>query len=113
RVSGAPTARVEVCTSGAGGEARALVVSGGPAEAVAALGHSEHRLGRVTPASGLARVASARATGGGARWAPRGAAPVGGCGRGGPGSARAGLVGPPDPAALGAALDRLTWWVWD
>ncbi|HZA81785.1 MAG TPA: hypothetical protein VFC13_09975 [Actinomycetes bacterium] len=102
---------VEVWTSESGGQARALVVAGGPAEAVAALGHREHRLGRVTPASAMARMAWAAASGG-AHGVRRGAA----LGRFDAWWASAGLAGldwPPDPAELGRALQRLAWWAWD
>jgi hypothetical protein len=56
-VTRALTDLVEVWTSESGGEARAVVVEGGPGEAVAALGHPGHRLGRVAPASAMARMA--------------------------------------------------------
>src|SRR5512132_4348647 len=72
-VTRALTDLVEVWTSESGGQARAVVVGGGPAEAVAALGHREHRLGRVTPASAMARMAWAAASGG-AHGVRRGAA---------------------------------------
>ena len=102
---------VEVWTSESGGEARALVVDGGPGEAVAALGHREQRLGRVAPASAMARMR----LGGGQRRGPR--RPP----RRRPRALRR-LVGPRPPwpvglaarpPALGAAVERLTWWVWD
>jgi hypothetical protein len=102
---------VEVWTSESGGEARAVVVEGGPAEAVAALGHPEHRLGRISGAAAMARMAWAAASGGG-HGVRRGAA----LGRFDAWWAAAGLVGldwPPDPAELGARIDQLSWWVWD
>jgi hypothetical protein len=102
---------VEVWTSESGGTARAVVVRGGPAEAVAALGHRDHRLGRIRPADAMARMAWAAASGG-AHGVRRGAA----LGRFDAWWAAAGLAGldwPPDPAALGAGLQRLAWWVWD
>jgi hypothetical protein len=102
---------VEVWTSESDGQARALVVAGGPGEAVAALGHREHRLGRVTPASAMARMAWAAASGG-AHGVRRGAA-LGRFDAWWAAASLAGLDWPPDPAALGAAIDRLTWWVWD
>jgi hypothetical protein len=110
-VARALTDLVEVWTSESGGEARAVVVAGGPAEAVAALGHPEHRLGRVTPASALARMAWAAASGG-AHGVRRGAA-LGRFDAWWAAAALAGLDWPPDPDALGAAIDRLSWWVWD
>jgi hypothetical protein len=110
-VTRALTDLVEVWTSESGGEARALVVGGGPAEAVAALGHREHRLGRVTPASAMARMAWAAASGG-AHGVRRGAA-LGRFDAWWAAAALAGLDWPPDPASLGAAVERLAWWVWD
>jgi hypothetical protein len=102
---------VEVWTSESGGEARAVVVAGGPAEAVAALGYREHRLGRVTPASALARMAWAAASGGG-HGVRRGAA-LGRFDAWWAAASLAGLDWPPDPDELGAAVQRLDWWVWD
>jgi hypothetical protein len=102
---------VEVWTTESGGSARAVVVRGGPAEAVATLGYGEHRLGRVSAAAAVARMAWAAASGG-AHGVRRGAA----LGRFDAWWAAAGLAGldwPPDPAALGRALQRLAWWVWD
>jgi hypothetical protein len=102
---------VEVWTAESGGSARAVVVRGGPAEAVATLGYGEHRLGRVSAAAAVARMAWAAASGG-AHGVRRGAA----LGRFDAWWAAAGLAGldwPPDPAALGRALQRLAWWVWD
>jgi hypothetical protein len=78
---------------------------------VAALGHREHRLGRVTPASAMARMAWAAASGG-AHGVRRGAA-LGRFDAWWAAAALAGLDWPPDPDALGAAIDRLSWWVWD
>jgi hypothetical protein len=110
-VTRALTDLVEVWTSESGGEARAVVVEGGPAEAVAALGHPRHRLGRIDPGSAMARMAWAAASGGG-HGVRRGAA-LGRFDAWWAATAIAGLDWPPDPAALGAALDHLTWWVWD
>ena len=110
-VSRALTDLVEVWTSESDGEARALVVSGGPAEAVAALGHAEHRLGQVTPASAMARMAWAAASGG-AHGVRRGAA-LGRFDAWWAAAALAGLDWPPDPDELGAVVERLGWWVWD
>ena len=110
-VTRALTDLVEVWTSESGGEARAVVVAGGPGEAVAALGHPGHRLGRISPASAMARMAWAAASGG-AHGVRRGAA-LGRFDAWWAAAALAGLDWPPDPAALGAALDRRTWWVWD
>ena len=110
-VTRALTDLVEVWTSESSGQARALVVSGGPAEAVAAIGHPEHRLGRVTPASAMARMAWAAASGG-AHGVRRGAA-LGRFDAWWAAAALADLDWPPDPGELGAALERLTWWVWD
>jgi hypothetical protein len=102
---------VEVWTTESGGTARAVVVRGGPAEAVAALGYRDHRLGPIAPAAAMARMAWAAASGG-AHGVRRGAA----LGRFDAWWAAAGLVGldwPPDPAELGRELQRLAWWVWD
>jgi hypothetical protein len=91
---------VEVWTTESAGSARAVVVRGGPAEAVAALGFGA-----------MARMAWAAASGG-AHGVRRGAA----LGRFDAWWAAAGLAGldwPPDPADLGRALQRLDWWVWD
>jgi hypothetical protein len=110
-VTRALTDLVEVWTSESGGQARAVVVAGGPAEAAAALGHPEHRLGRVTSASAMARMAWAAASGG-AHGVRRGAA-LGRFDAWWAAAALAGLDWPPDPDALGAAIDRLSWWVWD
>jgi hypothetical protein len=110
-VTRALTDLVEVWTSESGGEARAVVVAGGPAEAVAALGHPEHRLGQVTPASAMARMAWAAASGA-AHGVRRGAA-LGRFDAWWAAAALAGLDWPPDPGDLGAAVERLTWWVWD
>ena len=110
-VTRALTDLVEVWTSESGGEARAVVVEGGPGEAVAALGHPGHRLGRVAPDSAMARMAWAAASGG-AHGVRRGAA-LGRFDAWWAAAALAGLDWPPDPAALGAAIERLTWWIWD
>jgi hypothetical protein len=110
-VTRALTDLVEVWTSESGGEARALVVSGGPAGAVAALGHREHRLGRVAPSSAMARMAWAAASGG-AHGVRRGAA-LGRFDAWWAAASLAGLDWPPDPDALGVAVERLAWWVWD
>ena len=110
-VARALTDLVEVWTSESGGEARAVMVAGGPAEAVAALGHPEHRLGRVTPASAMARMAWAAASGA-AHGVRRGAA-LGRFDAWWAAAALAGLDWPPDPGDLGTAVERLTWWVWD
>jgi hypothetical protein len=102
---------VEVWTSESGGTAVAVVVRGGPAQAVAALGVRGHRLGPIAPAAAMARMAWAAASGG-AHGVRRGAA----LGRFDAWWAAAGLTGldwPPDPAELGRAIGRLTWWVWD
>jgi hypothetical protein len=102
---------VEVWTSESSGSARAVVVRGGPAEAVAALGHGDHRLGEITPAAAMARMAWAAASGG-AHGVRRGAA----LGRFDAWWAATGLTAldwPPDPAALGRAIQALHWWVWD
>jgi hypothetical protein len=102
---------VEVWTAESGGSARAVVVRGGPAEAVATLGYGDHRLGRIPPSAAMARMAWAAASGG-AHGVRRGAA----LGRFDAWWAAAGLAGldwPPDPAALGRELQGLAWWVWD
>jgi resuscitation-promoting factor RpfA len=102
---------VEVWTSESSGRAKAVVVEGGPGEAVAALGYPEHRLGRIPAAAAMARMAWAAASGG-AHGVRRGAA----LGRFDAWWAAAGLAGldwPPDPAELGRRIARLTWWVWD
>ena len=110
-VTRALTDLVEVWTSESDGEARAVVVEGGPGEAVAALGRPEHRLGRVAPASAMARMAWAAASGG-AHGVRRGAA-LGRFDAWWAAASLAGLDWPPDPAALGAGIERLSWWVWD
>ena len=110
-VTRALTDLVEVWTSESGGEARAVVASGGPGEAVAALGHPEHRLGRLSGAQAVARMAWAAASGG-AHGERRGAA-LGRFDAWWAAASLAGLDWPPDPAALGAATERLSWWVWD
>jgi hypothetical protein len=110
-VTRALTDLVEVWTSESGGEARAVVVAGGPGEALAALGHPEHRLGRISAASAMARMAWAAASGG-AHGVRRGAA-LGRFDAWWAAAALAGLDWPPDPGALGAALEGLAWSVWD
>jgi hypothetical protein len=110
-VTRALTDLVEVWTSESDGQARAVVVEGDPGQAVAALGYREHRLGRVAPASAMARRAWA-ATSGGAHGVRRGAA-LGRFDAWWAAASLAGLDWPPDPAALGTAIGRLTWWVWD
>jgi hypothetical protein len=102
---------VEVWTTESGGSARAVAVRGGPAEAVAALGFGRHRLGRIEPPAAVARMAWAAASGG-AHGVRRGAA-LGRFDAWWAAAALAGLDWPPDPEALGAALERLSWWVWD
>jgi hypothetical protein len=102
---------VEVWTSESNGAARAVAVNGGPAEAVATLGHAEHRLGRIDLAAAMARMSWAAASGG-AYGVRRGAA----LGRFDAWWAAAALVGaewPPDPDELGRALQGLTWLTWD
>jgi Family of unknown function (DUF6183) len=102
---------VEVWTSESNGAARAVVVRGGPSEALASLGLPEHRLGRIGPAQALARMAWAAASGG-AYGVRRGAA-LGRFDAWWAAAALAGLEWPPDPDELGAALERLGWWCWD
>ena len=80
-------------------------------EALAALGRPEHRLGRVAPASAMARMAWAAASGG-SHGVRRGAA-LGRFDAWWAAASLAGLDWPPDPAALGAGIERLSWWVWD
>jgi hypothetical protein len=110
-VARALTDLVEVWTSESGGSARAVLVDGGPAAAVAALGVPGHRLGRLGPAGALARMAWAAASGG-AHGVRRGAA-LGRFDAWWAATALAGLDWPPDPAELGAATARLAWWCWD
>jgi hypothetical protein len=105
------TGLVEVWTTASNGAARAVVVGGGPAQAVASLGLSEHRLGRIDTAQALARMAWAAASGG-AYGVRRGAA-LGRFDAWWAATALAGLEWPPDPDELGRALQRLTWWCWD
>jgi hypothetical protein len=105
------TGLVEVWTSQSGGAARAAVVRGTAAEAVAALGFGEHRLGRIAPAAAMARMAWAAASGG-AHGVRRGAA-LGRFDAWWAAAALAGLEWPPDPDELGAGVGRLSWWVWD
>jgi len=102
---------VEVWTSESNGAARAVVVRGGPAEAVATLGHGEHRLGRLDAAGALARMAWAAASGG-AYGVRRGAA-LGRFDAWWAAAALGGVEWPADPEELGRALQRLTWWCWD
>ena len=102
---------VEVWTSESNGTARAVVVRGGAAEAVATLGHGEHRLGRIDAGRALARMAWA-AAGGGAHGVRRGAA-LGRFDAWWAAAALAGVDWPPDPDELGGALERLAWWCWD
>jgi hypothetical protein len=78
---------------------------------VASLGPPEHRLGRLTPAQALARMAWAAASGG-AYGVRRGAA-LGRFDAWWAAAALAGLEWPPDPDELGRALERLGWWCWD
>jgi hypothetical protein len=102
---------VEVWTSESNGAARAVVVRGGPAEAVATLGYGEHRLGRIDVAGAFARMAWAAASGG-AYGVRRGAA-LGRFDAWWAAAALAGVDWPPDPEELGRALERFTWWCWD
>jgi resuscitation-promoting factor RpfA len=102
---------VEVWTSESNGTARAVVVGGGPAEAVATLGYGEHRLGRLDAAGALARMAWAAASGG-AYGVRRGAA-LGRFDAWWAAAALAGVNWPADPDELGPALERLAWWCWD
>jgi hypothetical protein len=102
---------VEVWTSESNGAARAVVVRGGPAEAVATLGYREHRLGRLDVAGALARMAWAAASGG-AYGVRRGAA-LGRFDAWWAAAALAGVDWPADPDELGGAVQRLTWWCWD
>jgi hypothetical protein len=102
---------VEVWTTQSNGTARAVVVDGGPAEAVATLGQPTHRLGRLTGQQALAHMAWAAASGG-AHGQRRGAA-LGRFDAWWAASALAAMDWPPDPAALGAAVARLSWWCWD
>ncbi|HYY77912.1 MAG TPA: hypothetical protein VFD04_01825 [Actinomycetes bacterium] len=110
-VTRALTDLVEVWTTESGGGARAVVVRGGPSEAVAALGVAEHRLGRAAPAAALARMAWAAASGG-AHGVRRGAA-LGRFDAWWTAACLAGLEWPPAAAGLGEAVERLSWWVWD
>jgi hypothetical protein len=88
-----------------------VVVEGGPSQAVALLGVPRHRLGRLTGAGAMARMAWAAASGG-AHGVRRGAA-LGRFDAWWAVAAMAGLDWPPAPETLGAAVDRLSWWCWD
>jgi hypothetical protein len=107
---------VEVWTSESEGVADAVVVAGGPEHAVATLlsragTGGVPRLARVEPATALGLMAWAAASGG-AHGVRRGGALA----RFDTWWAAAALAGadwPPEPAELGRALERLTWWVWD
>jgi hypothetical protein len=110
-VTRALTDLVEVWTSESGGTTRAVVVEGGPSQAVALLGVPRHRLGRLTGAGAMARMAWAAASGG-AHGVRRGAA-LGRFDAWWAVAAMAGLDWPPAPETLGAAVDRLSWWCWD
>jgi hypothetical protein len=102
---------VEVWTSESNGAAQAVAVRGGPPEAVATLGHLEHRLGHIDVAGAMARMSWAAASGG-AYGVRRGAA----LGRFDAWWAAAALARsewPAEPDELGRALQRLTWLTWD
>jgi hypothetical protein len=110
---------VEVWTSESEGRAEAVVVAGDAAAAVSALlardpgaGNGRvPRLARIDPATAMAWMAWAAASGG-AHGVRRGGA----LGRFDAWWAAAALTGaewPPDPPELGRALGRLTWWAWD
>ena len=102
---------VEVWISESEGRADAVVVAGGPADAVAALGVATPRLAEIEPDDALAWMAWAAGSGG-AHGVRRGGA----LGRFDAWWAAAALAGadwPPDPDALGDALDELRWWAWD
>jgi len=105
------TALVEVWTTASNGAARAVAVHGGPGGAVAALGHPEHRLGRLDGPRAIARMAWAAASGG--AYGERRGAALGRFDAWWAASALAGLDWPPDPRALGEGVARLSWWCWD
>jgi hypothetical protein len=102
---------VEVWTSESSGRADAVVVRGGPADALARLGVGRPRLARLRVEQALGWMAWASASGG-AHGVRRGAA-LARFDTWWAAAALAGLDWPPDPGELGRALERLTWWVWD
>jgi hypothetical protein len=102
---------VEVWISESEGRAAAVVVAGGPADAVAALGVATPRLAEVGVADALAWMAWAAGSGG-AHGVRRGGA----LGRFDAWWAAAALAGadwPADPGELGRELDALRWYAWD
>ncbi|RMH68598.1 MAG: hypothetical protein D6683_16695, partial [Actinomyces sp.] len=93
------------------GRAEAVVVAGGVVDAVGALGPRRVRLVEADPATALAHLAWAAASGGahgrrrGAAWGRFEAWWVA--------AAVTDTAWPPDPAELGAAVARARWWLWD
>jgi len=102
---------VEVWTSQSEGRARAAVVRGGASGTLARLGVRTPRVAPIAPGQALAWMAWAAASGG-AHGVRRGAA----LGRFDAWWAAATLTGsdwPAEPQALGRAIERLRWWLWD
>jgi hypothetical protein len=98
-------------TAESNGAARAVIVEGDALAAVSAISHAELAIGRLTVPEAVQLVAWAAASGG-AHGRRRGAA----LGRSLAwylASLVTGLVWPPDPASLGAALDHLLFYRWD
>jgi hypothetical protein len=102
---------VEVWTSQSEGRARAVVVQGGPADALARLEVDEPRLAALAPAQALAWMAWAAASGG-VHGGRRGAA-LGRFDAWWAAATLAGLGWPAEPGLLGRAVERLRWWAWD
>lgn len=97
--------------AGSGGRAEAVVVEGGPAQAVGALGVGSFLMGKIEAADALALMAWAAASGG-AHGRRRGAA----AGRSAAWWAAAelcGLAWPVEPADLATELANLRWFRWE
>ena len=100
-------------TDESNGRAEARSVRGDALDAIAVFGRERARVARIDPPLALAVMAWTAASGG-AHGRRRGMAP----GRFAAWWAAAALAGlgddwPPDPDALGEAIDDLRWWLWD
>jgi len=93
------------------GRVESVAVEGEAAAAVAALGLSSVLMAELSPAQALAKMAWTAASGG--AYGRRRGSPVGRYDAWWVVAAAAGVEWPAEPDAIGDALSRLRWWLWD
>jgi len=93
------------------GEGAAVAVEGGALEAIARFGHDSVRFAAVDPATALAWMAWASASGG--AYGRRSGAPSGRFAAWWAATMLGGLEWPPDPGELGETINGLEWHLWE